>query len=114
MPWKKYHETSWEKYLKWSKLTHLTEVVSLDGILNEPLVESDYDNPDDWNYIATDGVYETGFFTSLEYVLQKMDPRQRFNLLAEVIEPTQDCKNVKLEDFEFAGYDLLDKEYAVP
>jgi len=50
MPWKNCHETSWKKYLEWNKLTHLTEVVSLDGILNEPLVEPDYDDPDDWNY----------------------------------------------------------------
>jgi hypothetical protein len=28
-----------------------------------------------------------------------------------VIEPRQDCNHVKLEDFEFVGYDLLDKEY---
>ncbi len=111
MPWKKDFEMSWESYLQRSKLTHLTELVSLDGMLNEPLVEPHYDNSHDWNYIATDGNYLTGFFTSLDYVLQKMEPRKRFNLLAVVIEPTQDCKHVKLEDFEFVGYDLLDKEY---
>jgi hypothetical protein len=111
MPWKKDSGTFWEKYLQWSKLTHLTELVSLDGILNEPVVEPDYDNSDDWNYIATDGNNLTGFFTSPDYVLRKMEPRKRFNLLAVVIEPTQDCKHVKPESFEFMGYDLLDKEY---
>ena len=27
-------EFSWEKYIEWSKLTHLRELVSLDGMLN--------------------------------------------------------------------------------
>ena len=102
---------SWDKYLEWSKLTHLTELVSVDCMLNEVLVEPDRKNEDDWKYIVTDDSYETGFFTLLDYVLRKMKPRERFNLLAVVIEPRQDCKNVKLDDFEFVGYDLLDQEY---
>jgi len=102
---------SWDKYVEWGKLTHLTELVCVDIILNEVLVEPDRDNDEDWKYIVTDGSYETGFFTSLDYVLRKMQPRERFNLLAVVIEPRQDCKNVKLDDFEFVGYDLLDQEY---
>lgn len=102
---------SWDKYLELSKLTHLTELVSVDGMLNEVLVEPDRKNEDDWNYIVTDNCYETGFFTSLDYVLRKMEPRERFNLLTVVIEPRQDCKSVKLNDFEFVGYDLLDQEY---
>lgn len=102
---------SWERYLEWSGLTHLTELVSVDCTLNEILVEPDRKNAEDWNYIVTDQIYETGFFTSLDYVLLKMYPKEKFNLLTVVIEPNQDCKNVKLDDFEFIGYDLLDKEY---
>lgn len=33
---------SWVKYIEWSKLTHLNEVVTLDGMLNEDLIEPDY------------------------------------------------------------------------
>jgi hypothetical protein len=102
---------TWDGYIEWSKLTHLTEVVSLDGILNEDLVKPDYKNVDDWNFIHKDGINLTPFFTTLDYVLRKMEPKEKFNLLAVVVEPAQDCKNVKLEDFEFVGYDLLDKEY---
>lgn len=104
---------SWQKYIEFSGLTHLTELVSLDGMLNEVLVEPDRDNEDDWNYIVTDNEYETGFFTTLEYVLQKTKTRDRFNLLAVVIEPTEDCKNVTPDNFEFVGYDLLDKDYSI-
>lgn len=104
---------SWDKYIQWSRLTHLTELVSLDGMLNEVLVEPDRNNADDWNYIVTDEHYETGFFTTLDYVLCKVTSKDRFNLLAVVIEPTQDCKTVTKDGFEFIGYDLLDKDYSV-
>jgi hypothetical protein len=45
---------SWSAYVEWSKLAHLRELVSLDGMLNEILVKPDYDNADDWNYIHVD------------------------------------------------------------
>lgn len=110
---KTYHKDgyTWDNYIEWSNLTHLTEVVSLDLILNNNLVNPDYANADDWDFIHTDGIYQTNFFTTLEYVLRRMDANEKFNLLAVVIEPTKDCKNVKLENFEFVGYDLLDKQY---
>ena len=56
---------SWEKYLEWSKLTHLRELVSLDGMLNGLLVKPDYDSKYDWNYIVTDGEMITLFFKSI-------------------------------------------------
>lgn len=104
---------SWQKYIEFSRLSHLKELVSLDGMLNEVLVEPDRDNSNDWNYIISDEEYETGFFTTLDYVLKNTKQTDRFNLLAVVIEPTQDCKNTKLDEFEFAGYDLLDKDYSI-
>jgi hypothetical protein len=103
---------SWEKYVEWSRLTQLTELVSLDGMLNEVLIEPDRNNADDWNYIITDEHYETGFFTTLDYVLNRVNTKDRFNLLAVVIEPIQDCSKV-VDDFEFIGYDLLDKDYSI-
>ena len=35
-------EFSWDKYIKWSKLTHLTELVSLDGLLNRLAFEPEH------------------------------------------------------------------------
>lgn len=102
---------SWNKYIEWSKLTHLTEVVSLDKMLNENLFEPDYDNPEDWNFIHTDGIYQTGFFTTAEYVLSKTKSTARFNFLKLVLRPDQECKNIKVDDYEFMGYELLDHEY---
>jgi hypothetical protein len=86
----------------------------LDGILNETLVEPDYNNPDEWNYIHTFGEYETGLFTSLDYVLRKTRIKEeRYNLLAVVIEPNQDCKNIVVDNYEFVGYDLLDQDFSI-
>jgi hypothetical protein len=108
---KDYDENAWQKYIDWSKLTHLKELVSVDSTLNELLVEPDRDNEEDWRCIVIDDYYETGFFTPLDYVLRKIKSREKFNLLAVVINPIEHCNDVKLENFEFLGYDLLDREY---
>jgi hypothetical protein len=83
--------TSWHKYIEWSGLTHLTELVSLDGMLNEILVEPDYDNADDWDFIHIVDRYQTDFFTTLEYVFKRLKAKNKFNLLTVVLEPEQAC-----------------------
>jgi hypothetical protein len=104
---------SWDKYIEWSKLTHLTELVSLDGMLNELLVEPDYDNPDDWNFIHIIESYETGFFTTLDFVFKRLKAKDKFNLLTVVLEPDQHCEKINIDDYEFVGYDLLDKDFSI-
>ncbi|NLR63046.1 hypothetical protein HGH92_01890 [Chitinophaga varians] len=102
---------SWSKYIQWSRLKQLTELVSLDMGLNELLVEPDRDSEEDWKEIVLENVYETGLFRTLEYVLRKVAGREKFNLLAVVIEPESDCSLIHLDGFEFLGYDLLDQYY---
>lgn len=104
---------SWQKYMEWSKLAHLTELVSLDRMLNEHLVEPDRDDAYDWNYIHIVDQYETGFFTSLDFVLKRLKAKEKFNLLTVVIEPEQDCRNIPVDGYEFVGYDLLDKDFSI-
>jgi len=70
---------SWEKYIEWSKLTHLTELVSLDGMLNEILVEPDYEKAEDWDFIHVVGEYQTGFFVTLDFVLSRL--KKKINLI---------------------------------
>ena len=103
----------WDGYIAWTRMTHLTEVVSLDGMLNKPLIEPDYGNAVDWAHIVTQGQFITGLFTTLDYVLKKVKPIGRFNLLAVVIEPTEACNDSALDDFEFIGYDLLEKDFGI-
>lgn len=112
----KYYEEgglSWERYIQWSGLTHLTELVSLDSMLNEVLVEPDRNNIADWDFIHIIDYYETGFFTTLDFIFKRLQAKDRFNLLAVVLEPEKDCKEVPLEDYEFVGYDLLDQEFSI-
>ncbi len=104
---------SWEKYIEWSKLTHLTELVSLDGMLNENLVEPDYDNADDWDYIHILEQHQTGFFTTLDFVFKRLKPKGKFNLLTVVLEPEHDCKDINVDGYEFVGYDLLDQDFSI-
>lgn len=104
---------TWDKYIEWSKLTHLTELLSLDAMLIETLVESDYDNGDDWDYIHTHEQQQTGFFTTLDYVFKKLKPTDKFNLLTVVIEPDRDCKDLNIDGFEFVGYELLDQHFSI-
>lgn len=104
--------SSWMKYIEFSKLTQLRELVSLDSMLNGAIIEPDRGVNGDWDYIITDDLYETGLFNSLEYVIKKIKDKERFNLLAVVKEPTEKCENIKIQDFEFVGYELLDKDYS--
>ncbi len=106
----KYGKT-WYDYIGWGQPTHLTEVVSLDGSLNGLVPELEYRDADHWNFIYTDGSFITDLFTSPDYILRKTNTGSRFNLLAVVINPEQDCKHVLLAGYEFVGYDLLEKVY---
>lgn len=103
---------AWKKYLVFSKLSQLTEVVSLDSMLNELVVEPDLTSADDWDFVVSDGEYFTSFFNSLDYVLAKTNSKS-FNLLQVVKEPEVACGNLVLGEYEFIGYDLLDKSYDI-
>lgn len=104
--------SSWTKYIEFSKLTHLTELVSLDGMLNGLIFEPDRGEKGDWDYIIVDNLYETGLFNSLDYVTEKVKDKARFNLLTVVKEPTEKCEEIRISNFEFVGYELLDKDYS--
>ena len=101
-------EFGWEKYLQWSKLTHLSELVSLDGILNGLAFEPDFASEEDWKYIVTEEQRMTHFFNSLDYVVEKTKELEYFNLLAVVKEP-HETKSELGSNFDFVGYELIEK-----
>jgi len=78
------------------------------------LVEVNFDNIDidDWQFIVIDGSFQTGFYTTIEYVLKNIKSKDNFNLLTVVKEPNEKCESIYLADFEFVGYELLDKDYS--
>ena len=104
-------QKSWDGYIEWSKFFHLSEVVSLDKMINEPLVVPDYHDEDDWNFIHVDGGWQTSFYTSVDYVLKRIKQQRRFNLLTVVLRPDREYNNIDVEGYEFVGYDLFDKEF---
>ena len=60
------------EYIAWSKLFHLRELVSLDGILNSLAFMPDLDSEEEWQHIITDQGMVMFFFNSLDYVLDKV------------------------------------------
>ena len=76
-------------------------------MLFDPNRESD----EEWKEIVVANYHETGFFRTLDYVLKKTNRFQRFNLLSVVIEPERDCSLIRLDNYDFLGYDLLDQYY---
>ncbi len=101
-------EFSWDKYIQWSKLTHLTELVSLDGILNELAFKPNFDSKEDWKYFVTDERMITQFFNSMDYVLEKTKDIAYFNLLAIIKEPYESKTDLS-GNFDFIGYDLIER-----
>lgn len=105
---------SWSSYLAGSKLHHLKEVVSLDTLLNNDLIDTDTLSDSEWkNVLSDDDKIILPLYTDFDFVLNKSKLYSRFNLLSVVIEPDSDCRHIVQPEFEFVGYDLLDKDYNI-
>lgn len=96
----------WDRYLAWSGLPQLREVVSLDTMLC-PTVPEEL-TAADWDYnVQAD--YLVFFFRSLDYLLKRVAAEGRLNILAVLQNPTAaDLAVVTLPGFTFAGFDLVD------
>jgi hypothetical protein len=97
---------AWNRYVTWSGLSQLAEVVSLDNILC-PTVPEELTSAD-WNYnVHAD--YLTFFFRSLDYLRSRVAGDDRLNILAVLQNPTpSDLAETSLPGFAFAGFDLVD------
>jgi hypothetical protein len=97
---------NWDRYVAWSGLSHLREVVSLDTMLCPTVPEAL--TAVDWEYnVHAD--YQVFFFRSLEYLRERVLEEGRLNILAVLQNPTAaDIAEVALPDFGFAGFDLVD------
>ena len=96
----------WNRYVTWSGLSQLTEVVSLDSVLC-PTVPEEL-TAADWDYnVQAD--YLTFFFHSLDYLRTRVAGDGRLNILAVLQNPTPtDVTAMTVPGFAFAGFDLLD------
>jgi hypothetical protein len=97
---------SWRRYVAWSGLSQLREVVSLDEMLcpafPEELTAADWEH----NVHAD---YQTSYFRSLEYLQGRAAGEPSLNLLAVLQSPSAgDMESVALPGFRLVGFDLLD------
>jgi hypothetical protein len=99
---------NWEKFIAWSGLTQLLEVVTLDcilcpSIINELTVE-------DWKHNVQEDS-KTHLFLDLDYLLGKVAGDETVNVLALIENPTAD-EVASFDDprFVFRGFDLLDEQ----
>jgi len=98
----------WCKYIEWSKLDNLKEVVSLDcslcsSIINE-LIETD------WEFKVYEDIFHD-IFGNLDYLQKRIDTNDKYQILAVIREPdVSDVSVFKDSRFIFKGYDLIDVE----
>ncbi|HEX3233441.1 MAG TPA: hypothetical protein VHR41_04555 [Gemmatimonadales bacterium] len=96
----------WMRYIAWSGLTQLSEVVSLDEILCPTVPETL--TAADWEHnVHAD--YQTSYFRSLPYLRQRVAGEPDLNLLAVLQNPSAaELERTLLPGFRFVGFDLLD------
>ena len=96
----------WQKYIDWSGLTHLREVISLDGILCPSVIQELTD--EDWQFNVHED-YKTHLFRDLDYLLRKVAGNEQINVLAVMQEPTTKAlRSFTDPGFVFRGFDLTD------
>jgi hypothetical protein len=97
---------SWGRYVAWSGLSQLREVVSLDEMLC-PVVPKEL-TAEDWEYnVHAD--YRTSYFRSLEYLQRRVSGEPNLNILAVLQSPSaRDLESATLPGFRLVGFDLLD------
>ena len=94
---------AWEKYVAWSGLKHLDEVVSLDPMLCPTLLPDIKDEY--WPHIVNED-FMLNFFVDLEFLLNRISGVRERNLLCVYRNPESPPPLYK--NFEFLGYDLVD------
>ena len=96
----------WARYVAWSGLIQLRELVSLDTILCPEVPERL--TAADWEHnVHAD--YETSYFRSLPYLLERVAGVSDVNVLAVLKNPAvAGVAAAALPGFDFAGFDVLD------
>jgi hypothetical protein len=99
---------AWEKYIAWSGLGHLNEVVSLDPMLCPTVLPGTKDEY--WPYIVNED-FMLNFFVDLEFLLKQIAGIPARNLLCVYRNPGCPPPPYKgAVEFELLGYDLVDVE----
>jgi hypothetical protein len=101
----------WTKFIAWSGLTQLREVVSLDGILGPTVFRELID--EDWQHNVQED-FKITFFYDLDHVLGKVARDERVNVLAPMQNPTEDeFRSFSDQRFVFRGFDLVELQTGI-
>ena len=97
----------WTKYVEWSGLTQLREVVSLDSMLCPPVLTGIKD--DYWPFIVNED-YLLDFWIDLGMLRREIVDVGNRNLLCVFRDPDEHpTPGPGYEEFRFVGYDLVDR-----
>lgn len=94
---------SWQKYIEWSGLGHVREVITLDVALCPSIVQGL--SNEDWQYVHEES--KTCLLRDLDYLLGKLTGtnQQQVNVLAVMKEPTaSDVGSFDDSRFVFCGF----------
>lgn len=99
--------TAWDKYIAWSGLTQLSELLSLDFMLCPPVLKDVKDEY--WDFMADFRVF--GFFTDLNFLRAQLHGASNYSLICAVRNPQGRHRLPDaLRAFEFQGFDLLESD----
>lgn len=98
---------SWAKYVSWSHLGHLDEVVSLDPMLCPTLLPEIKDEY--WPHIVNED-FMLNLFVDLDFLLEQLPQNTEHNLLCVYRNPGDPPPYELPIGFEFLGFDLVDVE----
>ena len=98
----------WFDYLRWLGRTDIQRLISLDSMLCPTLVRIDGDS--DWEFAVCED-FMLDFFTDLDFVLRRAASFPRHMVLAAARDPSaEDVTAFSHPDFEFAGFDIVDRQ----
>jgi hypothetical protein len=101
---------AWDKYVAWSGLKQLKEVVSLDGMLCPTVLRETKD--DYWPHIANED-FMLRFFVDFDFLMNQLTDVEIKNVLCVFRNPPRHPQAPSFADFQFLGYDLVDRECSV-
>ena len=100
----------WQKYIEWSGLIQLNEVMGLDGMLNEVVLSEIKDTY--WKHIVNED-FMLNFFTDLDFMLAQLSDTRNLNVIGTIKAPAEDVSRLVWDGFAFCGYELLDQDHSV-
>jgi hypothetical protein len=102
---------AWPKFIEWSGLAQLREVVSLDRILCPTLFGESTD--EDWRHNVRED-FKITLFHDLDHVMRRVAPDDPVNVLALMQNPTDDeVRSFNDGRFAFRGFDLVELQTGI-